>query len=802
MSEQAARRTRRLTTAVVVLLLGLPVSSRPADGTPTRDAAVDEHRAVICLLPGRIRKLGGRTTYVEARRPIETTAPDCEIRGGEYTSYDRANYETALGIWKDAAGAGDAKAMTYVGEIYEKRLGAPDYAEAAAWYRRAAEAGDERGMRNLAYLTERGLGVPQDTRAALDLWRRAAGIDETLVLASELEAARSEAERRIADLTRALDARSAETARLRQQLAASDAALAREREAAASAAQDVDALRSALAEARSRPPDAGAAERIAALERDLRARESTLADREAAVALLGTELEAQRAQIQASAKASDIQSAQLANALDALAAERAERSTLAQALSARDQEISALEAELAQAKRVSLGEETAQRALEAELADARREAEANRATSQRVDTLRRALERSRATLAEKEARVAALEDAWQVAERAAVQARSDADTAEQSRTVLEARLAATEAELERARAAAATLEGRIREGSEENGRLRRELAALENASTTPAASAVDRALDKIEEMRRSIALRDKQIEDLKFELWKQNLDVERLADARASQVARVTRSFAPPAVPVSLPPGVRLGRYHALLIANSDYALVGDLASPRTDVRMVQQVLEERYGFTTDVRFDLTRAQMYAALKDLQAYDEDALVLVYYGGHGAIDERGDGYWLPTDFEPGQPLSAVAIPNEQVTKHLNMMRARHVMVVADSCYSGALFREAMPAVVRDVRQRLKFFVENPSRTILTSGGDEPVLDAGADGHSIFARAFVDTLASNEDLTYGEAIYARLASEVRAQSTALDVPQSPRFAGLADAGHGNGQFVFRPQARAAL
>jgi hypothetical protein len=126
----------------------------------------------------------------------------------------------------------------------------------------------------------------------------------------------------------------------------------------------------------------------------------------------------------------------------------------------------------------------------------------------------------------------------------------------------------------------------------------------------------------------------------------------------------------------------------------------------------------------------------------------------------------------------------------------------VMVVADSCYSGALFRDAMPAVVRDVRQRLKFFVENPSRTILTSGGNEPVLDTGADGHSIFARAFIETLADNDDLIYGEAIYARLASAVRTQSARLDVPQTPRFAGLADAGHGNGQFVFRPQARTTL
>ena len=53
---------------------------------------------VDCLLPGQIRKLGQSLNYLTARRPTKTTAGDCEIRGGEYVSYDRANYATALKI--------------------------------------------------------------------------------------------------------------------------------------------------------------------------------------------------------------------------------------------------------------------------------------------------------------------------------------------------------------------------------------------------------------------------------------------------------------------------------------------------------------------------------------------------------------------------------------------------------------------------------------------------------------------------------------------------------------------------------
>ena len=49
---------------------------------------------VDCLLPGQVRKLG-KMTFLTARRPIKTSAQDCEIRGGEYVAYDRADYRTS-----------------------------------------------------------------------------------------------------------------------------------------------------------------------------------------------------------------------------------------------------------------------------------------------------------------------------------------------------------------------------------------------------------------------------------------------------------------------------------------------------------------------------------------------------------------------------------------------------------------------------------------------------------------------------------------------------------------------------------
>ena len=183
---------------VVVLFMGsflsvlagctAPSLSGQASGqSPSAAASPAPGRAeallvVDCLLPGQVRKLG-QMTFLTARRPIKTAAGDCEIRGGEYVAYDRADYRTALNVWLPQAQEGDKEAQTYVGEIYEKGLGVPpDYVVAAAWYRKAAAQGHSRAQINLGFLYEKGLGVEPDPRQALTWYRQASGLQEAISL--------------------------------------------------------------------------------------------------------------------------------------------------------------------------------------------------------------------------------------------------------------------------------------------------------------------------------------------------------------------------------------------------------------------------------------------------------------------------------------------------------------------------------------------------------------------------------------------------------------------------------------------
>ncbi|MES9852800.1 MAG: hypothetical protein ABW170_13350 [Candidatus Thiodiazotropha sp. L084R] len=212
-------------TALITVWLGL--SGCQSQETKTESAQnlskiggdPDKLLIIDCLLPGQVRKLGSNMTYVSPRRPVKTTASECEIRGGEYVAFDRADYRTSLRVWLPQAQEGDAEAQNYVGEIYEKGLGIqPDYKTAAAWYQKAAAQGNSRSRINLGFLYEKGYGVDKDLAQALNWYRKASGLEnDNLQFSSSVEISKAErSELRL--LKQERQQQKAEANRLRKQL--------------------------------------------------------------------------------------------------------------------------------------------------------------------------------------------------------------------------------------------------------------------------------------------------------------------------------------------------------------------------------------------------------------------------------------------------------------------------------------------------------------------------------------------------------------------------------------------------------
>jgi formylglycine-generating enzyme required for sulfatase activity len=238
-----------------------------------------------------------------------------------------------------------------------------------------------------------------------------------------------------------------------------------------------------------------------------------------------------------------------------------------------------------------------------------------------------------------------------------------------------------------------------------------------------------------------------------------------------------------------------LGTYHALVIGNQTYRSLRPLTTPSADARAVAALLKQDYGYTVRLLLDATRTDMVRALDDLRdRLTERDNVLIYYAGHGWLDRDADrGYWLPVDAE--QRSRANWLSTVDITDTLRALRAKHVLVVADSCYSGTLTRSiGVEATGTADVQRL---AQKRARTALTSGGIEPVADRGGGGHSVFAKAFLDALRG----TRGPTDLASLFSGIRRQ-VLLGSEQTPEYADIRQAGHDGGDFIFaRPGAQLA-
>ncbi len=237
---------------------------------------------------------------------------------------------------------------------------------------------------------------------------------------------------------------------------------------------------------------------------------------------------------------------------------------------------------------------------------------------------------------------------------------------------------------------------------------------------------------------------------------------------------------------------IEFGRYHALVIGNNDYQNLPKLETAVADAEAVARQLEQRYGFTVTKRINATRTDIIAALNALRRdLTEQDNLLIYYAGHGFLDESGTGYWLPVDAEKDSDTYWIA--NAALTRRLKLITARHVLVVADSCYAGTLLREAPAELPIGAERRawLERMNELRSRTALVSGSIEPVIDSGGGGHSVFARAFLDALEANTDVLEGRALYDRISRPV-----ILNARQTPQYSDIRLADHEGGEFMFVP------
>jgi ankyrin repeat protein len=233
---------------------------------------------------------------------------------------------------------------------------------------------------------------------------------------------------------------------------------------------------------------------------------------------------------------------------------------------------------------------------------------------------------------------------------------------------------------------------------------------------------------------------------------------------------------------------IDFGKYSALVIGNNNYKYLPQLKTAQNDAREVAETLESQYGFKVKLLLDADRSEILLALSNLRwnLNNRDNL-LIYYAGHGWLDEEADeGYWLPVNAQKDNMIAWIS--NSSITASLRALKAKHVLIVADSCYSGKLARGIH--IVNKTPGYLSRLSRKRARCVISSGGLDPVIDSGGDGlHSVFATAFLNALKENNDILDGAQLFNKLRRPVM-----LSSDQIPEYSDIRKAGHEGGEFLF--------
>lgn len=262
------------------------------------------------------------------------------------------------------------------------------------------------------------------------------------------------------------------------------------------------------------------------------------------------------------------------------------------------------------------------------------------------------------------------------------------------------------------------------------------------------------------------------------------------AGPQGTQAQKPTRGVVDASQTRSIATG--LGSYEALVIGNNDYRYLGKLQTAINDADSVAKVLHDRYGFKTRILHNATRDDIITAMVEYRRrLPDDSSLLIYYAGHGHLDREVDeAYWLPIDADRDNNENWISA--DDITRNVRAIHSLHVLIISDSCYSGTITRDANVSLLsHDKEKVIARMLRSKSRTLMASGGNEPVADSGGGaGHSVFAGALLQGLRDMQDGEFtADSLFETIRPRVAGRSE-----QVPKYDYIRNSGHDDGDFVF--------
>lgn len=168
------------------------------------------------------------------------------------------------------------------------------------------------------------------------------------------------------------------------------------------------------------------------------------------------------------------------------------------------------------------------------------------------------------------------------------------------------------------------------------------------------------------------------------------------------------------------------------------------------DCNNLIDVLRDKYSFKLIVEplYDelATRRNIINELGQLSLLirEEDNLI-IYFAGHGSINPNTKkGYWIPVDADYSE---SDYIPNSTIKDKLEDINAKHIFLIADSCFSGTFLTRT-----RSPYDETKHYIKldnSKSRLYLSSGREERVSDGKEGKGSPFSKSILKILKDNTE-----------------------------------------------------
>ncbi len=238
-------------------------------------------------------------------------------------------------------------------------------------------------------------------------------------------------------------------------------------------------------------------------------------------------------------------------------------------------------------------------------------------------------------------------------------------------------------------------------------------------------------------------------------------------------------------------PGIPAASYHALFVAVEDYESkdIGKLDYAVSDARRLRDILVSNYTFEKENTILLenpNRKTIYKTLQGLRSkLTEKDNLLIFYAGHGYwLDDMKQGFWLPRDAS-GINDPSDWIPNSNIRDYIKAIKAKHILLVADACFSGGMFkvRDAFPGRQISIEK----IYEQPSRKAITSGSLKTVPD-----RSVFLEFLAKRLRENNEMYLdAQKLFTSLREAVINNSP---IHQTPLYGAIGETGDEGGDFIF--------